>query len=257
MKFSAENVLKIIREDSESHVNEMIYNLQGSYSQKSDMADLKLEAIKLLAKNHIRFAELKSSKPTASIVKTIEKELVRIRKDIVYSSSSGRGVFGCVYFHDNVADISDMHYAIRLSQGSLKDIQKQYIWTEEFQKNKSDNNGNITGVFPDLKRVFPSTFEFKTVLDIADLKKHFMLHGKSRKITHNTIFEINFENGIKKSFNAWYLDLIFKALNTNKLTIFTNADELATNGYTSGKDWNPNDVDIAVTSGIRTKYIKD
>ena len=55
MKFSAENILKVIREEKKSHLDSLIYELNGNYSDKTDIADLKLEAIRLLAENHIRF----------------------------------------------------------------------------------------------------------------------------------------------------------------------------------------------------------
>ena len=252
MKFSAENLLKVIREEKESHVDEIIYSLQGSYSQKTDIADLKLEAIKLLAENHIRFAELNvKSKPTANIVKAIEKELVRIRKDNYQISS--REAFGYVYVHDDVADLTDMHYAIRLPKDAIKDINKQFIWTVERQREVQDTNRErgyvVLGGYPDLARVFPKEFNSQTALDIRDLKKYFMIHGKPDKYEP---FEIQTADG-KKHVNANYLKFVFKILNTNTLYVFTNKPENSTIGFSTNQEWCCSGANIAVMSPLLVK----
>lgn len=252
MKFSAENILKVIREEKKSHLDSLIYELNGNYSNKTDIADLKLEAIRLLAENHIRFSELSTkSKPTVNIIKTIEKELIKIRKDNYQIPS--REPFGYVYIHDDVADLTDMHYAIRLSKDVVKDINKQFIWTEERQKEVQDNSRKqgyvVLGGYPDFARVLPKEFNSKMSLDIRDLKKYFMIHGKPDKYEP---FELQTADG-KKHVNANYLKLVFKILNTNILYVFTNKSENSTIGFSTSQEWCYNGANIAVMSPLIIK----
>ena len=252
MKFSAENILKVIREEKKSHLDSLIYELNGNYSDKTDIADLKLEAIRLLAENHIRFSELSTkSKPTANIIKTIEKELIKIRKDN-YSSPS-REAFGYVYIHDDVADLTDMHCAIRLHKDVVKDISKQFIWTKERQEEAQKNNQELgyfaSSVFPSFEKVLPKEFNSKMSLDVRDLKKYFMIHGKPDKYEP---FELQTADG-KKHVNANYLKLVFKILNTNILYVFTNKPENSIIGFSTSQEWCYNGANIAVMSPLIIK----